>query len=640
MLDWHTPTCLWLTLEEGDGFSFCSSCGSVRPGTYIHDRIQEKREVRLLTIHPGDFDDPINGSLAKENLGHILPTYEAISYTWADESGDATKSKAIFLDGKPFPVTKNCEAALRRVRREGSRRVVWIDSICIDQDDSQERTNQVQLMAQIYTRADAVLIYVGEADLHSTKVLASLGNATEAEDSDDADLESAWAEFLCRRYFWRVWVLQEVALARKAFLICGETSVPWTDLTSNKRLSSIVTQDKIVKRFRKGDHRLAQVATTWQQWKENRKSTPSVPGMPDHDPLLPEHLPVVLSFSAPKFRGVEDMLNLLDIASFCDSTDPRDKVFAILGLIAGSETLDLGEGYDSTAADVYIKVALFIAGEAGLMALLCRAVCRKKTAALPPWVPDWTRPAYAFPEEPLDALRRTILENLPTDGQSDVKPSIDHEGNTVTVQVIRIGTVADVLLAGFGIEVFPSEDSSSFVVNPPPASLMLSRRVPDQRTGELIADKFCLYKLLPTADIPADPSSPPALDQEIAATGLLILSDSAGFAFRGLVMLMEKPGSGLSFKRNGTCNVRFQVGEPHQGKSMKELRDSRSELRSFITRLPLELEHRDGRRMVERLFLFDRSRRRLTSSYYRGGRFTGHISEEEEGGLSWTRAKY
>ncbi|OIW32297.1 hypothetical protein CONLIGDRAFT_563977, partial [Coniochaeta ligniaria NRRL 30616] len=117
--------------------------------------------IRLLRIQQGRFNDPVHCQISHEHLRQILPPYEAVSYTWADETGDRSKKAVIILDCKRFMVTTNCERALRRIRLEGRSRLVWIDAICINQDSDAERTHQVQLMAQIHARANTVLMYIG-----------------------------------------------------------------------------------------------------------------------------------------------------------------------------------------------------------------------------------------------------------------------------------------------------------------------------------------------------------------------------------------------------------------------------------------------------------------------------------------------
>jgi hypothetical protein len=94
-------------------------------------------------------------SLDQEHLG-----YSAMSYAWDAEE----PSRPLICNGKTILVTLNCENALRQFVMKPAGRVIWVDSICIDQNSLSERNHQVQLMGEIYQRADTVLIWLGEAD--------------------------------------------------------------------------------------------------------------------------------------------------------------------------------------------------------------------------------------------------------------------------------------------------------------------------------------------------------------------------------------------------------------------------------------------------------------------------------------------
>jgi Heterokaryon incompatibility protein (HET) len=114
-------------------------------------------EFRLVTIEPGEFDEPIRGSIHHAFLDDG-PSFEALSYVW----GDATVKEEIQLHGQPFQITKNLTTALRYIRHQDTDRVLWIDAICINQQDIPERSNQVPRMRNIYLSATMVLAWLGE----------------------------------------------------------------------------------------------------------------------------------------------------------------------------------------------------------------------------------------------------------------------------------------------------------------------------------------------------------------------------------------------------------------------------------------------------------------------------------------------
>lgn len=146
---WHDQSCNLPSLYRFNHTTICLNCCSMDTDPAAHDkdhrifnRIMRRTELRLLLVKRGSFDDDIHCWLIPCKIKK-LPTYEAISYTWADESGNASAAKTIFLNGLPFYVTANCEAALKRVRLPGRARTIWIDAVCIDQKNDEERGYQV-----------------------------------------------------------------------------------------------------------------------------------------------------------------------------------------------------------------------------------------------------------------------------------------------------------------------------------------------------------------------------------------------------------------------------------------------------------------------------------------------------------------
>lgn len=102
--------------------------------------------------------------------------FTALSYTWADEDGDSSRSSAIFLGRHwdMFPVTQNCAAALRRMRLHDRDLMVWVDAICIDQGNHVERNHQVGLMTEVYSCAEQVFVYLGDGRLEITSMLTKV----------------------------------------------------------------------------------------------------------------------------------------------------------------------------------------------------------------------------------------------------------------------------------------------------------------------------------------------------------------------------------------------------------------------------------------------------------------------------------
>lgn len=107
----------------------------------------ERRDIRILTVSPGAFNDEIQCKLHSVSLDDN-PSYTALSYCW----GDAKQRGHITVNGQTDSVTKSLELALRYMRRIEDEMVIWADAICINQYDAIEKSFQVAIMANIYAK--------------------------------------------------------------------------------------------------------------------------------------------------------------------------------------------------------------------------------------------------------------------------------------------------------------------------------------------------------------------------------------------------------------------------------------------------------------------------------------------------------
>ncbi|RDH37735.1 HET-domain-containing protein [Aspergillus welwitschiae] len=162
-----------------------------------------------------------------ESRNHL---YEALSYTW----GSNDKPQAVLIGGSLLPVTENLHTALSYLRDHQLERTLWVDAICINQEDEDEKNTHIPLMRAIYAQADRVIVWLGEPDhagpnaldtihqLAENKVLLYAG--TESVDLSEAD-HVACMRPLRHDWFRRIWVLQEVGVARSIMFRCGLAQV-------------------------------------------------------------------------------------------------------------------------------------------------------------------------------------------------------------------------------------------------------------------------------------------------------------------------------------------------------------------------------------------------------------------------------
>lgn len=224
------------------------------------------RSFRLLTVSPGKPEETIFTRLTTAELpiAHgIGVCYDALSYVW----GPQTDKVPITCNEEAINVTHNLHQALMQIRSESEEYVIWIDQLCINQDDSEERSREVALMGSIYSLARNVVVWLGPSDSDTAKVLelfSKLGRLRDFEASEtyylalgdrsyddrhsthDTDTQggkartkikpilppgaaSIWnavENFLNRPWFSRVWTLQEVVLAPACTVYCGTHNTP------------------------------------------------------------------------------------------------------------------------------------------------------------------------------------------------------------------------------------------------------------------------------------------------------------------------------------------------------------------------------------------------------------------------------
>ncbi|RSM01273.1 hypothetical protein CDV31_011403 [Fusarium ambrosium] len=114
-------------------------------------------QIRMLHLLPGNWEDPIRCVLNTVLLDNS-PKYEALSYAW----GDPLDRRLIEVDGKRKSITVNLYHALRRLRYPQDERRLWVDAVCINQNDNVEKSHQVSLMQKIYSSTERAVLWLGE----------------------------------------------------------------------------------------------------------------------------------------------------------------------------------------------------------------------------------------------------------------------------------------------------------------------------------------------------------------------------------------------------------------------------------------------------------------------------------------------
>ena len=385
-----------------------------------------KAEIRLLYILPGSGDDEIFLSLVHANLGDC-PKYTALSYTW----GDAHPSRAVIINGYEFKVGPNLADALGRLRRDRSQyrgTPYWIDAICINQSDSLETSEQVELMTQIYGKAATVTVWLGmpstEIELAFAKMralespllnpqrpIARKGSpATQSShlmpegkeerpamiDDESIQQWDAIAQVFNHPYFKRVWVAQEITTPdnRNVEFIGGKNMQRFglsTTVQTAILLTDIYTTDKNL-RASSGVKVSIQAASQAFDSLRNLTTMQIV-----RYRLEPRGIQRILQSLCRSLRvrvfersnnsiWIKDVLPLLDSMRSRQATDPRDKIFAVFAILI-PYSADLHIDYRLSVVEVYQNVVGDAIEKTGNLDIL--AHCEQKASDFPSWVPDW-----------------------------------------------------------------------------------------------------------------------------------------------------------------------------------------------------------------------------------------------------------
>jgi Heterokaryon incompatibility protein (HET) len=182
---------------------------------------------RLLKIQPDYSENCIACTLHHFDL-HSSPKYSALSYRW----GDSTRKRRVRVDTYEHHLHENLWSFLHQSWKDKRFGYFWVDGLCINQNNTKERNHQVRLMGEIYHNAEKVIIWLGndkkgETALRELNESKNYGN--EVGKADSASRQSEYRSYghdlLAYDYWYRIWIIQEIALSRTAYVTCGSASM-------------------------------------------------------------------------------------------------------------------------------------------------------------------------------------------------------------------------------------------------------------------------------------------------------------------------------------------------------------------------------------------------------------------------------
>jgi hypothetical protein len=249
------------------------------------------------------------------------------------------------------------------------------DAVCINQTDTGKRNHQVFMMNRLYSAAERVLVWLGEARDHSDtamKRLKELADGQEMTVTEKRTLRRLIFDCLIDRDWWgRLWVVQEVVLAKSdPIMICGPSSLPWSIFMKGYRAAGLGTV-KAAEHHEKGVERLSQCHALYVLWRRYHSHIDS-----------------------KGFRFSDMSLGcILRYTKDFRSTDPRDKIYGSLRLLSMSERETMKPDYQKPTELVYLEATqhLLEHDNYSFLSLFSFSTSGKGLSkASPSWVPDFS----------------------------------------------------------------------------------------------------------------------------------------------------------------------------------------------------------------------------------------------------------
>ena len=331
-------------------------------------------EIRLLRLKPSSNPTDIIECELFHTCLITAPPYYCLSYSW----GARAKPQTIKVDGSPTSVTPNLRNALQQLRPKAGKDdlILWVDALCINQSDIPERNLQTGKMRMIYSHAKSVYVWLGPKNKKSEiamQLARDLNRCSEDEvasmirDPKNVDAFDSLVILFRRQYWWRIWVIQEVSCAQDCTVYCGEETISYAML------------ENVCDILREHVDLLQNIYYSRLSW--IRTLTYGGPKS------------LLLSRFSPT-ASRPPLFELLVSHKSKKSTDPKDKVYALLGISSSRDSFgDID--YSLSMREVYSHTARHIIRMSKMLDVICVKQHNLNQFNLPTWVPDWTRTTHS-----------------------------------------------------------------------------------------------------------------------------------------------------------------------------------------------------------------------------------------------------
>lgn len=402
-------------------------------------------EIRLLRIHPAQsIESPLLIEIFTASLDE-KPDYDALSYVWGHPD---RKCGILCTDGTIMRINKHLFLSLHELR-QNSCKVVWADQICINQADNEERSQQVLMMNRIYKQATRVVAEL-EAFCNNPKhqscqqdwlillrILALTRKTLQAVRQDRARLDAhefskfgipplshrSWKMFRqlrAKTWFSRSWVIQEAAACSNVWALCNRRLFRWDDMADANNAYNVETipyRERAVHNGRRTIHNI-------------------------------DHL---------RRRKQAEQYTLLQLVSTfrnLEATDPRDKIYAFVGLASDWDKVPRPD-YSQTVEEVYLTFARYFVSQGQGMELICEAGTSRSSLDTPSWAVDWSYKTDFYATHFSKGSNWTCLANQPRK-MTDAEVHLTDDPSIISAKGIIVDTVVGTTP---GVRLSSTEDS-------------------------------------------------------------------------------------------------------------------------------------------------------------------------------------
>lgn len=383
-----------------------------------------QNEIRLVRVLPGCGDDELHCTMTHERLNPNLD-YQALSYAWIDHQvyskNDINIPEKLFINGDSFClIQKNLASFFKHIRlADNTTGLIWVDALCINQNDTTERSSQVLRMSEVCKLAQRVIVWLGPENNDSTAALSFIKHPLDVEvrpahalstdfawwsAAELATLESGirtqatvptWKAVihLLERAWWsRTWVVQESFLGQELIFMCGHEIATWLvlwNLVENLWAHSHVSSTSYLT-----------LALLNYQWTSRI--------IPNGTSLLTKSSSArtILWLRHAQRQSSRDLLQALYHLRHTQASDPRDKVYGLLGLASDAKLIVSCPDYSLTYEEVYTDLFKTMTSVRGDLDWLTLANSTGNDSIFPSWYPDLTK------KSPVDSINtsRSVAE--------------------------------------------------------------------------------------------------------------------------------------------------------------------------------------------------------------------------------------